>query len=328
MRRRAIVEEVRQEAPQDQPLHQKHRPSKFEDVLGQDEVVKSLKSALKASTRPHSFLFTGPSGCGKTTLARILASQLSCSMNNVIETDAATNTGIDSMRALTEVLKYQGFGDTPNRMIILDECHALSKAAWQSLLKAVEEPPPHVFFAFCTTDAAKVPDTIKTRCLVYNLRTVRHDVIVKLLERVCEEEDIRLFGDVIDLVARAADGSPRRALTMLSMVRECESKREAAVILEQPLENAEVIDLCRLLVAGRGLTWQKVQQTLSSLAEPNPEAVRIVVVNYLNVCLMKAASEKEVVRLLDVLAQFSKPINPSDKMAPILLAIGNILYPA
>lgn len=313
--------------PVEQPFHVKHRPKTLAEVVGQDATVKSLKAQLKAKQRPHSFLFTGPSGCGKTTLARILAAEFNCSPANILETDAATNTGIDAMREITSTLRYQGFGDQPNKMIILDEAHALTKQAWQSLLKAVEEPPEHVYFAFCTTDAGKVPDTIRTRCSSYDLKPVRFDDLMDLLEDVADLEKLDIADAYLEQVARACGGSPRQALVMLSMVLGCEDEDEVARILETPLENKEVIDLCRLLVAGK-LDWVKAVSLLKAMPETAPESIRIVVVNYLNACLMGAKSERDVPRLLDLLADFSKPCNPTDKLAPILLAIGNNIFPA
>jgi DNA polymerase-3 subunit gamma/tau len=309
----------------DEPLHQKYRPRKLKDVLGHKEQMKSLVQALATPTRPHSFLFSGPSGVGKTTVARILAAEFDCEPANVIEVDAATNTGIDDMRKITDVLKYAGFGETPNKLFIIDECHALSKQAWQSLLKSVEEPPEHVYFAFCTTDPAKVPQTIVTRCLTYNFKPVKFDDIMDLLETVADKEDLKVSNEVLGLIGRAANGSPRQALVHLAALGSCDDPREARIVLEQPLEDKEVIDLCRALVSGK-LSWKETQEILKGCSDTPPESIRIIIVNYLNSCLM-GCSEKDVPRLLDILSQFSKPINPSDKMGPILLAIGNLLYP-
>lgn len=307
------------------PLHIKYRPTSFAEVVGQDEVVRSLKGLLKGGSTPHSFLFIGPSGCGKTTLARILAKELKCEPSNIIEADAATKNGIDDVRSLTENLKYLGFGDKPNKMIMLDECHALSKPAWQSLLKAVEEPPPHVFFAFCTTESSKVPETIVTRCHSYNLKSVGRKVLMDLLAEVVDAEGLEVPDTFIAMAANAADGSPRKALVLLSLISSCSTEEEAAILLDKPTENKEIIDLCRLLVAG-GLKWDHFVSTLRQMPDQNPESMRIVMVNYLAACLIRS-KEKEVPRLLDLLNAFGTPFNPTDKMAPLLLAVGNLLFP-
>lgn len=307
------------------PLHIKYRPATLKEVIGQKDVVSSLQSMIKSKTRPHSFLFTGPSGCGKTTLARIIADDFGCDKSNIVEADAATNNGIDDMRGITETLRYAGFGDSPNKMVIIDECHALSKAAWQSLLKAVEEPPPHVFFAFCTTDPGKVPDTIKTRCISYNLKPLKYDDVMDLLEWVAEEEALDTTKALLSAVARASEGSPRQALVQLATVLDCKSDAEVQSLLEQPFENKEIIDLCRKLIE-RDLQWKDAVKVLGDMTEMSPESIRIVVTNYVAGCLMRPKSEKDVPRLLDVLHAFSKPCNPTDKIAPILLALGEVLY--
>lgn len=322
---RVTAPEVKKDEESGMPYHVKYRPQHLDEVLGQDAAIRSLEQALRKSTHPHAFLFTGPSGTGKTTLARIVAKEFGCAPANIIETDAATNTGIDAMREITSTLRYQGFGEQPNKMIILDECHALTKAAWQSLLKAVEEPPEHVYFAFCTTESGKVPETIRTRCHCYDLKPVRYDDLMDLLERVLIEENLGTPPKILEMIARACDGSPRKALVMLSMLAECQDEEEAAVLLAAPLENKEIIDLCRLLVSNQ-LEWSKVQSLLKSIDEQNAESIRIVAVNYLNACLLNAR-EKDVPRLLDILSSFMTPCNPSDKLAPILLAIGNHIYP-
>ena len=310
----------------DQPLHIKYRPKTFTDVIGHDLVINSLIDMLKKSTVPHCYLFTGTSGIGKTTLARILASKFNCV---VTEIDAAVNTGVDDMRDLLETLMYKGLGDNPNKMIIVDECHMLSKAAWGSLLKATEQPPQHVFFVFCTTEDGKVPDTMVTRCQTFNLKPLCNDDLMDLIEYVCEKENFSLAkdGDIQRLVARSCHGSPRQALTMLANVADCQDVNEAAALLEAPMESKEIIDLCRALVSG-DLDWKKVQTTIKGLSEQNPESVRIVIVNYLNACLLNAKSDRDVPRLLNLLADFSKPLLASDKWAGILLALGNEIFPA
>lgn len=302
----------------------KYRPKKLDDVVGQEAVVKSLRASLKSSTKAHAYAFTGPSGTGKTTLARIMASALGCQAGNIVEVDAASNSGIDNMRELMTGLRYQGFGDTPNRAFIIDEAHALSKAAWQALLKPIEEPPGHVFFFLCSTEAGKIPDTILTRCQNYLLKPVRFDDIVDLLERVVKAEGLKTPERVLSMVGRACSGSPRMALTMLGSVGGCSDEDEVQRLLETPMENAEVIALCRKLLDSR-LTWEDVTGTLKGLDTMTAESIRIVVVNYLAACLMKAKG-KEAPRLLDLYVPFSKPFPTTDKLGPLLLAFGDLIY--
>ena len=308
------------------PLHLKYRPDHLAAVIGQKAVVKSLEATLTAQARPHTFLFTGPAGTGKTTLARIVAAKFNCAPESMVEIDAASNSGIDDMRQITSALRYNGFGAHPNKAVIIDECQGLSKQAWDSLLKSTEEPPPHVYFFFCSTNPDKIPKAMVTRCQAYTLNPVKFDDLMDLLEDVCKREKFDTSERILTRVAQACEGSPRAALTMLSKVYDCEDEQEAAVLLEQPLDNAEVIDLCRMMVRG-DLTWPKLTTTLKALSDTPAESIRIVIVNYLNACLLGAKSDKDAMHLLDMLECFMKPGNPSDKMAPLLIAFGRYVFP-
>lgn len=303
-----------------------YRPRDFDSVIGQEHITESLKHLKKEGQWPHAYLMVGPSGVGKTTVARIIAKELGCDKANLMEIDAASQSSVEGVRTLTSSLGYEGFGETPTKVIILDECHSLSKAAWQALLKPIEEPPDHVYFMFCTTEPDKVPDTIKTRCHVYNFRSVPTDYLCDLLDFVCEEEDIRLPEKAITLIAKEAMGSPRRALTFLSKARGCESVDEVAEILEAPDEDKDVIELCRMLVGRQKVDWKRAVRLLRRLESQNPESVRIVVTNYVSKVLINTEATNDAMRFLAVLDAFSKPFNQSDKMGPLLLAIGSLIF--
>lgn len=306
-------------------LHTKYRPGSWGEIVGQADLVKSLQRVLKEG-RAHSFLFVGPSGVGKTTIARIAAKDVGCDLRSIHEIDAATFAGIDSMRQVTAELQTKSLvGDSPNRAIILDECHALSKAAWQSLLKSIEEPPKHVYWFLCTTEAGKVPPTVKTRCVPYVLKLVSDKELRRLVVEVGNEEGLKLPPDVLDMIVREAHGSARQVLINLELCIGVTDKRKAADILRTALEGDAVLELCRYVVKGGG-SWAKAMKLVEALEEENPESVRIVVVNYLASAIKGAQSDKAAIGLLNILDAFATPYNSSERTAPLLQSIGRALF--
>ncbi len=217
-----------------QVLARKWRPKSFETLVGQPHVVRALINALEQQRLHHAYLFTGTRGVGKTTLARILAKSLNCETGitakpcgtcnacteidkgrfiDLIEVDAASNTQVDAMRELLENAQY---APTSGRfkVYIIDEVHMLSKSAFNAMLKTLEEPPAHVKFILATTDPQKVPVTVLSRCLQFNLRQMSSTTISEHLNDVLTQEKIAFEPVAIQLIARAADGSMRDALSL------------------------------------------------------------------------------------------------------------------
>lgn len=302
----------------------KYRPDKFSDVIGQDAAVRSLRQVL-AKRASRAFLFTGPSGVGKTTLARIVASEVGCGHGDLVEVDAATHTGIDAMRSVQDMLEYRPISGGV-RAIIIDEAHALSKASFQSMLKVLEEPPAWAFWLLCTTEPARVPAAIVTRCVRCDLKPVGQPILIDFLDGIVVAEKIKLGDDaskIIGLCAREAGGSPRQALVNLAMCAGAKSVSEARELMRSAEQSRDAVELARALV--RGAKWPEVQQLLRELSDTNPESIRHVVRAYSTKVILDANSERAAARGMSILDAFGEPCVPQDGISPIVLACGRII---
>src|SRR6059036_2186470 len=222
-----------------QVIARKWRPQKFDDVVGQLQVTRTLRNALASGRLAQAFVFAGPRGVGKTTTARILARALNCVNGptadpcgvcepcvaiaegrdiDVLEIDAATHTGIDNVRDVN----ISGLAIRPVRnrykVFIIDEVHQLSTPSFNGLLKSIEEPPPHVVLMMATTEPDKIPDTVLSRSQVFELRTIGTKAIAEKLRSIVDAEGITVGDDSLQLIARDADGSMRDAQSKLDQV--------------------------------------------------------------------------------------------------------------
>lgn len=234
-----------------QALYRKYRPTAFGDVIGQEPVTKTLKNQIKNSTFAHAYLFTGTRGTGKTTCARIFAKAINClapvdgepcgkcevcrgiaegSVTDVVEIDAATNSGVDSVRELREEVAFSPVL-AKYKVYIIDEVHMLSPAAYNALLKTVEEPPSHAVFILATTEVNKVPSTIASRCQRFDFRRVSVGMLVGHLKKIVLSEGMTMDDESLLTVARLGDGSVRDSLSVLDKVIGLSSAEEVREVL-------------------------------------------------------------------------------------------------
>ncbi len=278
-----------------QVLARKYRPQTFTDLHGQDVLVKVLTNGLKSGKLPHAFIFTGIRGVGKTTTARLLARAFNCTGRkleesvdpcgncehcvgiaqdrhiDVIEMDAASRTGIDDVREIIDASKYKAVSGK-YKVYIIDEVHMLSKSAFNALLKTLEEPPEHVKFIFATTEIHKVPKTVLSRCMRFDLARLNIKTLKVLFAEIAEKENFEVDDQSLTLIARAADGSARDGISMLDQARTMAQGPIAADVVQQMLglsEAGKIFDLLLAAIEGDGQqALQKIDELYAVGADP------------------------------------------------------------
>ncbi len=278
-------------------LYRKYRPQGFDEVVGQEAAVRTLTNAIKSGDVRQAYIFAGPRGTGKTSMARILAKALNCAHGptptpdgtchacvaiangtslDVIEMDAASQRGIDDIREIRERVVLQPV-EGQKKVYILDEAHQLTDAAWNALLKVVEEPPPHLLFIFCTTELGKVLPTVRSRCQTFVFARPRLPDLVKLLRRVADGEGIEAPDQALALIARSARGSFRDAVStfdQLAAATEGNVNVQAVLQLLGAVEEDALFRICDLIVdhdTAGALTF------VEELSEQGQDLARLVI---------------------------------------------------
>ena len=274
-----------------QVLARKYRPQKFSDVIGQEHVTRTLQNAIEQQRIAHGYIFSGHRGIGKTTIARILAMALNCRGKNgkadkpqpepcgvcdscteiragnavdVIEIDAATNRGIDEIRELRDAARYRPARDR-YKIYILDEAHQITDAAFNALLKTLEEPPGHVIFMMATTAPEDIPQTIRSRCQHFSFHAVRFDDIVGQLRDIAKQEKIKADDDALAILAEAGDGSMRDALSIMDQAIACCGDKLTAEIVRGLVGSVPSETLEQMMVAVEKNSSQEILRQLDRL---------------------------------------------------------------
>lgn len=276
-------------------LARKYRPAAFADLIGQEAMVRTISNAIANNRIAHAFLLTGIRGVGKTTTARIIARALNCEQGptvspcgacehcrmiaedrhmDVLEMDAASHTGVDDIRALIDTVRYAP-ASARYKIYIIDEVHMLSGSAFNALLKTLEEPPPHVKFIFATTESRKLPVTVLSRCQRFDLKRIGLDRLVEHLSAIAEKENAAVEPEAVKIVALAAEGSVRDALSLLDQAIALGAGKQAAVTAADvrhmigSSDNTATFRMLELLLKGDvAATLQEAAARYQSGADP------------------------------------------------------------
>ncbi len=306
-----------------QAFYRKWRPQTWEAVIGQEHIISTLRNAIAADRIAHAYLFAGPRGTGKTTTARLLAKAVNCladdhterpcnqcnhclSVNegrflDMIEIDAASNTSVDDVRDLRDKINF-----SPNlgqyKIYIVDEVHMLSNAAFNALLKTLEEPPPHAIFVLATTEVHKIPATVLSRCQRHEFRRIPVPDIVSQLEEMAENEDLQVDPEALILIARQATGAMRDAISLLDQL--ASTSQEISLELAQTVLGTatsqaviEIIDAILARDAAKGL--EEIHHNLDTGSDPRQFARQIV--DYLrNLMMVRMGNAQQIDATQDI----------------------------
>lgn len=249
-------------------LYRKYRPQSFGEIKGQDHIVSVLENEAKTGKIAHAYLFSGSRGTGKTSIARIFAKALEVNSEDVYEIDAASNRGIDEIRAIRDAVHTYPYS-SKYKVYIVDEVHMLTKEAWNAFLKTLEEPPEHVIFIMATTEQHKLPDTVVSRCECFAFKKPAHQILVESILKIVKAEKYELEKKSASLIATLADGSFRDAFSILQKAMHSSNDRklshtEVENVLGAPKESL-------VLQVLEGISEQKTEKGIGAVREASEE---------------------------------------------------------
>lgn len=282
--------------------HLNYRPKRFKEVIGNSQLVKSLKDMINKKECPHALLFSGNSGTGKTTLARIVATKVGAISECIYEINASNTRGIDTIREIIDNTQSKHILGLP-KVFIFDESHALTSDAQNALLKVVEDCPEYVYFIFCTTRPEKLLTTLKNRCVQFETKPLSVIEARELFNLINKKEKLGLSDSFRDLILKYSEGCPRKILVNIFRTQTL-SEKEAEILLENSVEGVkdEVIHICRMFLDPKKLKWVDIMTKLNNLLkEDNPESVRRMMFAYFATVLRNCKTNNEILYYTTIL---------------------------
>jgi DNA polymerase III subunit gamma/tau len=286
-------------------LHTTYRPQTLDEVIGNKNTVNKLDALLgRKEGPPHTFLLHGPRGCGKTTLGRIIPKTMGVLPEDICEMNTSDYRRLADARDLIRQMQFKSFTGG-NRFFLLDEAHQLATAAQDCLLKALEEPPPHVYICLCTTDPQKLKTTVKNRCHSLKVEPVSDNEMSSFLEEVAEAEGFELVAAVKEAIVKKSEGTPRTALVLLDSVKDLGQEAMLDAVEGADDLEIELIELCRALFKGK--SENEVLGILAANKDQDPESIRRLVLGYCGSIILGKSNQATKEKAYLIMTAFEKP---------------------